>query len=260
MQLSGKIAIVTGTASGIGQATALAMLREGVVVLGVDRQEQQSNSFGASFTPMQIDLASPSAPTDILKECSSRLGSPDILINNAGIGDSAPLTDLTQERYKEFLTIDLIAPAMLIREYILERGDRGGCIVNISSILSLTGSIRGAAYSEAKAGVAALTRQVATEFGYKGFRINAIAPGFIATALTRDRLSSNSWFRETFIDRSPLRRPGTPEEIANICLFLSSPLSSFIHGATIVADGGMSIATYPPQPVQCCHKPTWGTT
>lgn len=248
MQLDGKTALVTGTASGIGLSTAKALIGEGVKVFGVDVQAQEADALGALFTPMQMDLASPSAPEEILAQCNAQVGSPDVLLNIAGIGDPQPLTEMSPERYREYLEIDLIAPAMLTREYILNRGDKGGTIVNTASVLALNGAIRGAGYSEAKGGISAMTRQIAVEYGHRGFRINTIAPGFVETPATAERLANNSWFRETLVDRCPLRRQGAAEEIANVYLFLASPMSSFVHGQTITVDGGLGMTLYPPPP------------
>ncbi|MCG6857104.1 MAG: SDR family oxidoreductase [Salaquimonas sp.] len=133
-------------------------------------------------------------------------------------------------------------------DYPLDAG-RGGAIVNIASVFAMIGVAGNSGYVVSKAGVAAMTHQLATEFGRDGIRVNAISPGLIATPLTQDRLEANTpWFRQMMIDGCPLRRPGKPEEIASVCVFLVSDAASFVTGVTLPVDGGWSSSKFMPAP------------
>jgi 3-oxoacyl-[acyl-carrier protein] reductase len=255
MRLAGKIAIITGAASGIGLATTRLFLAEGANVLGVDLQGAPGElSSHAAFRAIQLDLTEQGAENAVFAACAAAFGTPDILFNNAGIGNSRPILDTDDEALARFLAVNLAAPFRLARAAVAvmrysEGGGRGGVIVNTASIFGMRGAAASSAYGPTKAAMIGMTQQLATEYGRDKIRVNAIAPGLIATPMTAGRLESNAWFREQMIGRTPLGHAGTPEDIAQACLFLASDAARFITGITLPVDGGWSAAGYMPAPV-----------
>jgi NAD(P)-dependent dehydrogenase (short-subunit alcohol dehydrogenase family) len=247
MRLDGKVALVTGTSSGIGAAIAKTFVAAGARVFGVDRQPPLVGLSG-DFYHMNADLAEAGIAPRIFAECTERFGSVDILVNNAGIGNARSILDTSDNEFDRYLTINLKAPFALCREAVKTMAGRGGAIINIASVFGIIGASQSAAYVPTKSGIIGLTRNLAAEFGRDGIRVNAVAPGLIATPLTRERLNENEWFRKTMIETCPLGRCGDPAEVADAVLYLASDRSSFVHGVVLPVDGGWSITKVVPRP------------
>ncbi|MBK9133312.1 MAG: SDR family oxidoreductase [Betaproteobacteria bacterium] len=240
---------MTGTSSGIGFAIAELFIAEGASVLGVDREPAPEIQLRAkAFRSMTVDLSEPQAAERIVATCIEGLGMPDILVNNAGIGNAKPVLQTTDAELARYFAVNVIAPFGLCRAVIPVMRGRGGAIVNVASVSGLVGTAQSAGYGESKAAVAAMTRNLATEFGRDGIRVNAVAPGLVVTPLTRERASRNTWFKRMYYDHSPMGRDGLAQELAHPCLFLASDEASYVNGVVLAVDGGWSIAKYLPDP------------
>jgi len=249
-------AIVTGAGSGIGRETTLALARDGADVLAVDRDEggvTETTTLGngpGRVIAMPADITEHEAPSAIVERCVDALGSPRILVNNAGIGDSRPAHLTDDDNLDGFLDVNVRALFRLSREGVkaMKKVGQGGCIVNLASIFGVTGFRGSSAYSATKAAVIGLTRNMAADYGLDGIRVNAIAPGIIETPLTKQRLASNPWFVDALVGGTPLGRVGRPEEIAAAIAFLCSADAAYITGHTLVIDGGYSATHFRPHP------------
>lgn len=249
-QLAGKVAIVTGHASGIGAAVTAAFLAEGAKVLGVDRSATPHALLDhPGFAGIELDLTASDAGTASVAACRERLGEPDVLINNAGIGDARPILDTSDDDLGRYFAVNMAAPFRLCRAVIPGfRARGGGVILNVASVFGLRGAAGSAAYAPSKSFVSGMTQQLATEYGRDGIRVVAVAPGLIATPLTHERLATDHWHRGMMIDGAPLGRPGRADEVAAACVFLVSDRASFITGVTLPVDGGWSSSKFMPAP------------
>lgn len=249
-RFSGKTAVVTGAARGIGAAIARRLLEEGAKVVAVDRLEfSPRDLFGADArraTALTLDIAAPDAADAIAARLAKGDGKLDFLINNAGIGGARTLAETTDEDWDRFILVDLTTVFRMCRALAAHLRRPGGRIVNISSIYGLVGFPGSLAYGVAKAGVAQLTRQIAVDLAPQGILVNAIAPGVIETEMTRQRLESNAWWRHIQCDATPVGRVGRPEDIAGAAAFLCSEDASFIAGQVLVVDGGWLGTRYLP--------------
>ncbi|MGE0418303.1 MAG: SDR family NAD(P)-dependent oxidoreductase [Acetobacteraceae bacterium] len=249
MRLNGKVAIITGAASGIGLATSKLFLAEGARVLGADVQPCPADLTASErFRGIQLDLTEQGADGAVFDACDKAFGAPDILFNNAGIGNSKPILETDDAALQRYLAVNLAAPFRLARAAVKTMQGRGGVIVNTASIFGMRGAASSSAYGPTKAAMIGMTQQLAVEYGRDGIRVNAIAPGLIATPMTAGRLDANPWFRDQMIGRTPLGHPGAPEDIAQACLFLASDAARFITGVTLPVDGGWSAVGYMPAP------------
>ncbi|MDM0116115.1 SDR family oxidoreductase [Variovorax sp. J22R133] len=249
MRLKDKIAIVTGTSSGIGSAVAALFVEEGAYVLGVARRASEGPAASERFHALELDLGVPGAAEQVVKACVDRFGAPDILINNAGRGNAKALLDTTDEDLLAYCQVNLFAPFALCRSAIPLMRKRGGSIVNISSSYGIVGAAKSSAYVPTKAAIIGMTRNMATEFGRDGIRVNAVAPGLINTPLVQERLKSDAWFRKMQLETNPMQRPGEAIEIAKVCLFLASDDASFVNGVVLPVDGGWTMAKSLPEPM-----------
>jgi NAD(P)-dependent dehydrogenase (short-subunit alcohol dehydrogenase family) len=249
--LSGKVAIVTGAASGIGQATSRLFAEEGASVVAVDRAEavqETARAIGAgggAAHAIQADAGSEDDVIAMIAEACTRYGGLDIFYANAGITGGVPggLFDATPEIWAEVLRVNLIGPFLAIKHAgpkIAERG--GGAIVCTASVAGLRSGAGPAVYSASKAGVINLVQTAAQQLAGTNVRVNAICPGLIETGMTRYAYEAARAAGK--VDRigqlNPLRRGGEPEEIAQAALFLASPASSYVNGHALVVDGGLS--------------------
>ncbi len=252
--LAGKVAIVTGASSGIGEASARRLAAEGVrTVLAARRGEKLEGIVREIVAAGGVALA---VPTDVSDEKSVKnliamtLGEYmrlDILVNNAGISRASPIENLDRGTWDRVIAVNLTGTALCIKHAVPHmKRQKAGSIINMSSIHDLVTAPNMGAYPATKSAQAALTRQLALELGPDGIRVNGIQPGYIPT-----ELSLADWTREgggdpdVFIERLKpqiaLRRVGRPEEIASVVAFLASEESSYVNGSMILADGGVAM-------------------
>ncbi len=242
--LAGRVALVTGAAGdGIGSATALRLAREGAAVVVVDEHERRTKEVaerlaaetGAAVLGLAGDIADRRRMDEVLEEARATLGPVDVLVNNAAINALGEVADLEPERWDRVLEVDLGACFYLTRAVLPGMKERGrGSIVNVSSVAAWLGSGREAPYAAAKAALHSLTCSVAHEAGPYGVRCNAVATGIIWSKFVRtyqERLRPE-------LERTPLRRFGEPEEVAELVSFLVSTRSSFITGEVVNISGG----------------------
>lgn len=250
-ELNGKIAIVTGAGSGIGQAITRLFCAEGAWVLAVDRDakglaETRGQCDASRFGELVGDVTDAALPDAIRAALPGKL---NILINNAGVGAGGMIENTSDDDLRRFFEINVIGLFRLARLGVELMKGHGGSIVNLASIFAEIGATASAGYSASKGAVAALTRQMATDYGPIGIRVNSLGPGLIETPLTRDRIRDQAWRRTIFIDQAPLRRVGQPGDVANAALFLASDRSAFITGELLRVDGGWAMGRYPREAV-----------
>lgn len=240
MRLQGKVAIVTGAASGIGKATVALFEAEGAKVIAAD--------ITASDGVIAADAGREEDVAGLVEQAKSEHGGLDIFFANAGIsGGLASLFEQSPEDWQEILRVNLIGPFLAIKHAapaLKERG--GGSIIATASVAGIRACAGGPAYSASKAGVINLVKVAATQLCGEGIRVNAICPGLIETGMTQTIYDmARSSGRESMIGNlNPLKRGGEPSEIAGAALFLASDESSYVNGHALVVDGGLS-ATHP---------------
>jgi NAD(P)-dependent dehydrogenase (short-subunit alcohol dehydrogenase family) len=244
--IAGKVALVTGAASGIGEATAHRFAAEGAKVVAVDvngdgaeRVAASIRAAGAVASAFAADVTDPAAAREMIRHAVATFGRLDVLDNNATSGTMGRVADVSLEEWNRVVAINLTAPfiaAKLAIPVMLERN--GGVIVNISSAAGVQAEEGLAAYASAKAGLLALTRNIAAEYGRRGIRCNAVCPGAVLTPPTRAFLGAVDGIQARMEQATPLRRIASPEEIASVVVFLASDESSYVNGATIMVDGG----------------------
>jgi 3-oxoacyl-[acyl-carrier protein] reductase len=248
--IAGRVAIVTGAASGMGRATAALFAREGAKVAALDIEQRGLSSLvdefahasgsGGTIVPFVCDVAVEDAINTTVAEVRATLGPIDILVNNAGTTAAAPYDDGAFGRaWEKAMTINLTAPMRFARACLDDlRRNGDGRIVNIASTEGLGATIRTGPYTASKHGVVGLTRSLAVELGRSGVTANAICPGPIRTGMTA-QIPEES--KTTFAKRRvPVGRYGEPEEVAHIILSLVLPASSYLNGTIIPVDGGMT--------------------
>ena len=234
-RLVGRIAIVTGAASGIGKATVELFRSEGATVVGADVSE------GADVS---ADAGSEEDVKRLVEETAARHGGLDIFFANAGIsGGWATISEQTAADWAEILRINLIGPFLAIKyaaPIIARRG--GGSIICTASVAGLRSGAGGAAYSASKAGVINLVQTAAQQLSGSGVRVNAVCPGLIETGMTKDvyEMARGTGQENRIGELNPLKRGGEPEEIARAALFLASDESSYVNGVALAVDGGLS--------------------
>lgn len=238
---------MTGAARGIGKAIALKFATEGANVaftdLVIDENGQATEAEIAAFGVKAKGYASNAADfaqtEEVVKQVKEDFGSIDILVNNAGITKDGLMLRMTEAQWDAVIAVNLKSAFNFIHACtpIMMR-QKGGSIINMASVVGVHGNAGQCNYSASKAGMIALAKSIAQEMGAKGIRANAIAPGFIETAMTA-ALSDD--VRAEWCKKIPLRRGGTPEDVANVALFLASDLSSYVSGQVIQIDGGMNM-------------------
>ncbi|AUV43274.1 MULTISPECIES: 2-dehydro-3-deoxy-D-gluconate 5-dehydrogenase KduD [Citrobacter] len=243
-RLEGKVAIVTGCDTGLGQGMAVALAEAGCDVVGVNRKiphetAEKINAFGRRFMAIQADLSQQDALTSIVTQTVSAFGRVDILVNNAGTIRRQDALDFSEKDWDDVMNLNLKSVFFLsqaVARQFLAQGN-GGKIINIASMLSFQGGIRVPSYTASKSGVLGITRLLANEWAAKGINVNAIAPGYMATNNTQ-QLRADSERNQEIIDRIPAGRWGTPNDLKGPVVFLASPASDYIHGYTLAVDGG----------------------
>ena len=244
--LSGKTALITGAARGIGKAIAVKFAEEGADIAFTDLQidengkatEAEIIALGVKCKGYASNAADFAQTEETVKEILADFGRIDILVNNAGITKDGLMMRMTEQQWDAVINVNLksafnyvhaVAPVMMKQ--------RSGNIINMASVVGVHGNAGQSNYSASKAGMIGLAKSMAQELGSRGIRANAIAPGFIETAMT-EILSEE--VRKQWASQIPLRRGGKPEDVANAALFLASDLSSYITGQVLQVDGGMN--------------------
>ena len=243
-----QVAIVTGASSGIGFGTAVKLADAGMSVLGTGRDEARLQKLAdavgdpSRVAIVAVDLTATDGPRRIVDAAIDRWGHVDFLVNNAGVGKPKPLHETDDESLDYFLDLMLRAPFRLARD-VIPHMPPGSAIINVTSTFAVIGGLRGGAYSAAKGGLTALTTHIACQYGARGIRCNAVAPGVTLTPMVAERLEDDR-FRKINTEMTPHQRLGTVDDIASTVAFLCSPGGSFINGQTIVVDGGWSSTKY----------------
>lgn len=243
-QIAGRTAIVTGCNTGLGQGMALALAQAGADIVGVNHGAApetmaQVQALGRKFLDIQRDLSDTSALSGIVEEALTLNGRLDILVNNAGIIRREDAINFSESDWDDVVNLNLknvffLAQAVA-RQFIAQ--GTGGKIVNIASMLSFQGGVRVPSYTASKSGVMGITRALANEWAKHGINVNAIAPGYMATANTA-ALQADPVRNAAILDRIPAGRWGSPADLAGPVVFLASPASDYVNGYTVAVDGG----------------------
>ena len=247
MRLGGKVAIVTGAASGIGRATAEAFVREGARVVVADRDEggaaSVASGMGSAAVACRVDVSQAEQAKAMVARAIEAFGQLDILVNNAGFGVVGTVETTAEADWDALMAVNLKGVYLCSRFAIPVMRGRGGAIVNTASNAASVGIRDRAAYVASKGGVAALTRAMALDHAADGIRVNCVAPGVTASSYFDAMLRSApdpAAFKQALEARAPMNRMGAPAEIANCILWLASDEASFATGAMFTVDGGMT--------------------
>jgi len=250
MRLNDRIAIVTGSDSGMGKAIAEEFAREGADIVvtyhsdaeGAEETRKRVEAAGRRALVQQLDVKDESNVVSLFEAVQRELGLPDILVNNAGIGGGgASVAEMTTEDFDRVVKTDLYGPFFCCREFIkIRKEKRGGKIINITSVHEAIPSPRSAAYGAAKGGLLTFTRSLALELAPLQINVNAIAPGLIRTPMTAQRTEDPEKMREE-LPNIPWHRPGEPWEIAKLALYLASDDSDYVTGQSFTIDGGLEM-------------------
>ncbi len=241
-RLDGKVALITGAASGLGAAIATALAQAGasVAVHGNRRAaDETARSIGGNAAAFQADLGHTAGPESLYGHVKEHFGRIDILINNAGTIHRDAAVDTTLDSWEQVLQVNLTSVfqlSQLVARDLIAR-ETPGKIVNIASLLSFPGGIRVPAYAASKGGVAQLTKALANEWAPKNIQVNAIAPGYFATTNT-EALQADETRNRQILERIPAARWGQPEDLAGAALYLASPASNYVTGTILTVDGG----------------------
>jgi NAD(P)-dependent dehydrogenase (short-subunit alcohol dehydrogenase family) len=242
-ELDGKVAIITGAGSGMARASAHVFVREGAKVLGADitgREQETASELGDAFVPCHADVSDEADVEAMFAAALEAFGKVDVVCNVAGIGGHGKVADLTVEEFDRIMRVNLLGVMLGTKHAVRTMVPTGGgVILNWSSTGGMNGSRQPTGiYSASKAGVISYTKQAAIEYGRKGIRANAICPGLTITELSGGREAIEKF--PALVQGAPLGRAAEPEEIAEVACFLASDRASFVTGAVIPIDGGMT--------------------
>ncbi len=247
MLLKGKKAIVTGGSRGIGREIVMDFLREGASVAFIDlapseslaEMEQAAATGGGTVVFRQGDVSDAAGITALLEALIQEMGVVDVLVNNAGITRDGLIFRMPVEQWEKVLKINLTSAflcSQVVARHMIKQ--RRGSIINMASVVGVGGNAGQANYAASKAGLIGLTRSVAKEAGGRGVRVNAVAPGYIDTEMTR---ALPEQARQAFLTQVSLHRPGTPAEVARVVTFLASDMAAYVSGDVLRVDGCMAI-------------------
>lgn len=247
MRVKDKVVIITGGGSGIGRETALLFAKEGAKVVVADMNKVNGEEVVARIRSLLgrdaifagLDVSNREQAKRVVKDVIAAYGRIDVLINNAGIVQDAFLSKMTEEQWDKVIDVNLKGVfncTQAVVEVMMNQGN--GVIINTSSIVGLNGNVGQVNYAATKAGLIGMTKTLAKELGKKGIRVNAVAPGFIATPMTSNVPEK---ILDQMIEKTPLRRLGEPKDIANAYLYLASEDANFVNGAVLCVDGGLII-------------------
>jgi gluconate 5-dehydrogenase len=244
--LRNKIALVTGGGTGLGYATAKKLATIGMRPVIVGRNEKTLDDacqrLGTQSRYFVFDLSHISSIPGLVSTIEDEVGPVDVLVNNSGIHLKKDIWEITDEEYQNVITINQNAVFVLSREFAKRMQSRkSGNIIMISSMASFYGIPKVSAYTASKAAVEGMTRALAVELSPMGIRVNCVAPGFIKTEMSSSALDSDPQRKERVLSRTPLKRLGEPDDIANAVLFLVSDAAKYITGVVLPVDGGNSI-------------------
>ena len=243
-KLDGKVAVVTGANTGLGQGMAVALAEAGAKVVGVGRRSfaqphENIESFGGSFTEVLADLSTTAAVDTVLSGALDAYGRVDILVNNAGIIKRCDAVDVTEADWDTVIDINekvvFFLSQAFAKQYIKQQD--GGKIINVASMLSYQGGIRVPSYTASKSAIMGLTKALANEWAKYNINVNAIAPGYMATNNTA-QLRSDDDRSDEILSRIPAGRWGTPEDMQGAVVWLASKASDYVNGYTVAVDGG----------------------
>jgi 3-oxoacyl-[acyl-carrier protein] reductase len=246
-RLDGKVAVVTGASKGIGASIARHLAREGAAVVvnyasskaGADRVVADIAREGGKAVAVQADVAKPADIQRLFSETKKAFGNVDVLVNNAGVYEFAPVDAITPEHFHKLFDLNVLGLILTTQEALKHFNPRGGSIVNISSIVSTMAPASTSVYSATKAAVDAITRSLSQELGPRNIRVNAINPGMVETEGFQSAGIGESDFRKQIEAQTPLGRIGQPQDIAPTAVFLASSDSSWITGETFHIAGGL---------------------
>ena len=236
--LDGKVAVITGAGSGMAKATVEVFVREGAKVVAGDisgAEKDTAAEFGAGVLPVHCDVTNEADVEALVRAAVEEFGRLDTMCNVAGLADAMMIADITTEHYDRLMDVDLRGVLYGVKHAIkvMLETETAGSIVNWSSLGGMNGSYFTGVYSAAKAGVIALTKAAAIEYGAQGIRANCLCPGFIYTAM-----SAGGENIPGMLEKAALNRGGQPEEVAEVAAFLASDRASYVSGAVIPVDGG----------------------
>lgn len=243
-KLAGKVALVTGCDTGLGQGMTLGLAQAGCDIVGVNRKvphetAQKVQALGRRFHAIQADLGLQDQLEAIVQEAVEKMGRLDILVNNAGTIRRDDALSFSERDWDEVMNLNLKSLFFLsqaVAKQFIQQGD-GGKIINIASMLSFQGGIRVPSYTASKSGVLGLTRLLANEWAQHNINVNGIAPGYMATNNTQ-ALREDAARNQEILDRIPAGRWGKPEDLQGAVVFLASPAADYVNGYTLAVDGG----------------------